>query len=83
MKIQNRNRAMLLAVVGGYVIYLAYEIMRNGLEGTETTMPIWTCILFTVLLGGAGIAVLLLAWKVYRTKDPDEPEEHEDPDTLK
>ena len=33
MKLQNRNRAMLLAVVGGYVMYLAYEIMRNGLEG--------------------------------------------------
>ena len=63
MKLQNRNRAMLLAVAGGYVIYLAYEIMHNGLQGTETTMPIWTCILFTVLLGGAGIAVLILANK--------------------
>ena len=83
MKLQNRNRAMLLAVAGGYVIYLAYEIMHNGLQGTETTMPIWTCILFTVLLGGAGIAVLFLAWKVYRIKDPEEEEKHEDPNALK
>ena len=74
---------MLLAVVGGYVIYLAYEIMRNGLEGTETTMPVWTCILFTVLLGGAGIAVLLLAWKVYKTRDLEEEEKPEDPNALK
>ena len=83
MKLQNRNRAMLLAVAGGYVIYLAYEIMHNGLQGTETTMPIWTCIFFTVLLGGAGIAVLILAWKVYRTKDPEEQEKQEDPNALK
>ena len=39
MKIQNRNRAMLLAVVGGYVIYLAYEIMRDELAGKAA----WPC----------------------------------------
>ena len=83
MKLQNRNRAMLLAVAGGYVIYLAYEIMRDGLQGTASMMPIWTCILFTVLLGGAGIAVLILAWKVYRTKDPEEQEKQADPNALK
>ena len=29
MKLQNRNRALLLAIAGGYVIYLAYEMMRD------------------------------------------------------
>ena len=82
MKIQNRNRAMLLAVVGGYVIYLAYEIMRDELAG-KSTMAMWVCILFTVLMGAAGIAVLLLAWKIYRTKDPEEPENPEDPNAIK
>ena len=82
MKIQNRNRAMLLAVVGAYVIYLAYEMMRDELAG-KSSMAMWVCILCVVLLGGAGIAVLVLAWKVYRTKDSEDEEKPEDPDTLK
>ena len=84
MRIQNRNRAMLMAVVGAYVIYLAYEIMRDELAG-KSTMPMWVCILCTILLGAAGIGVLILAWKIYRTKDPDEGEakKNENPDALK
>ena len=82
MKIQNRNRAMLLAVFGGYVIYLAYEIMRDELAG-KSSMAMWVCILCTVFLAAAGTAVLILAWKVYKTKDPEEKEEPEDPKNLK
>ena len=82
MRIQNRNRAMLLAVVGGYLIYLAYEMMRDELAG-KSSMQMWLCVLFTILLGGAGIAVLVLAWRVYKTKDPDEEEKKEDPNALK
>ncbi len=82
MKIQNRNRAMLLAVVGGYVIYLAYEIMRDELAG-KSSMPIWAAVLCTAFLGAAGIAVLALAWKVSKTKDPEDKEEPEDQNKLK
>ena len=73
---------MLLAVVGGYVIYLAYEIMRDELAG-KSNMAMWVSILCTVFLGAAGIAVLVLAWKVSKTKDTDEEEKKEDPDKLK
>ena len=82
MRIQNRNRAMLMAVVGGYLIYLAYEMMRDELAG-KSSMAMWVCILCMILLGGAGIAVLVLAWKIYKTKDPEEEEKHEDPNALK
>ena len=58
MKIQNRNRAMLLALVGGYVIYLAYEMMRDELAG-KSSMAMWLCILLVILMGAAGIAVLI------------------------
>lgn len=81
MKIQNRNRAMLMAVVGAYVIYLAYEILRDTLAG-KSTMALWVSILCTAFLGCAGIAVLVLAWKIYRTKDAEE-EKPEDPKALK
>ncbi len=82
MKIQNRNRAMLMAVVGGYVIYLAYEIIRDGLAG-KSTMPLWLSILCAVLMGAAGIAVLILAWKIYRTKDPEEEKPSDSMNSLK
>ena len=84
MKLENRNRAMLLAVVGGYIIYLAYEMMRDELAG-KSTMPMWVCILFVILLGGGGIVSLFLAWKAYRKKDTEEEEKPADNDekTLK
>ena len=82
MKIQKRNRATLLAIVGAYLIYLAYEMMRDELAG-KSTMQMWVCVLFTVLLGAAGIAVLVLAWRVYRAKEPEETEGPEEPKTLK
>ncbi len=83
MKIQNRNRAMLLALVGGYVIYLAYEMVRDELAGVSS-MAMWLCILLAVLMSAAGIAVLILAWKVYRTKEPEEEEKApENPNAMK
>ena len=84
MKLQNRNRALLLAVAGGYVVYLAYEMMRDELAG-KSSMPMWLCILFVILLGGAGLATLFLAWKTYRTKDTEESgqTENKDPECLK
>ena len=82
MKIQSRNRAMLLAVVGGYVIYLAYEIIRDGSAG-KSSMPMWACILCAAFLGCAGAAVLFLAWRVYKTKDQDEEKTAEDTKTIK
>ena len=79
MKPQNKTRAMMMALVGGYVVYLAYEIMRNGLAGKDS-MPMWACILFTILLGGGGIAVIVLAWKIYRTKEKVGEDKTEEPE---
>jgi len=82
MKLENRNRALLLALAGAYLIYLAYEMMRDELAG-KSSMAMWVCILFTILMGVGGIAVLLLAWKIYRTKEPEKTEQPEEPDKLK
>lgn len=79
MKLENRNRALLLGVVGGYIIYLAYEMMRDELAG-NSTMPMWVCILFVILMGGGGIFALFLAWKTYRKKDTEEEEKPADDD---
>ena len=36
---QHSNRSLLYAVVGGYLIYLAYELFRSVRANTPTTMP--------------------------------------------
>ena len=82
MNTQNRTRATFLAVIGGYVIYLAYGLLRDLFAG-ENTMAEWACILFSVILGGGGIAVLVLAWTIFRAKEPEEEQETDHPDTLK
>ena len=46
-------------------------------------MAMWTAVLCTAFLGAAGIAVLVLAWKVSKTKDPEDKEEPEDQNKLK
>ncbi len=82
MKMENRNRAMLLAVVGTYVIYLAYQMMRDQLDG-KSSMAMWLCILAVVFFGIAGITVLILAWKISRKKDEEEEEQKETPEDGK
>ena len=47
MKIQNRNRAALLAIAGAYVLYLAYEMVRDQMNGASS-MALWVCILAVV-----------------------------------
>ena len=82
MKLQNRNRAMLYALVGGYLIYLAYEMIRVELAG-ESAMPMWLCILCAVLMAAAGVAILVLSWKTNKAKDEEETNEPEDPKGMK
>jgi len=82
MKMENRNRAMLLAVVGAYVIYLAYQMMRDQLDG-KSSMAMWLCILAVVFFGIAGITVLILAWKISRKKDEEEEAPKETPEDEK
>ena len=82
MKLQNRNRATLMALAGGYVLYLAYEMARDKVNGTSS-MSLWLCILAVAFFGISGIAVLIYAWKIYRTKDQEEKETDENQNELK
>ena len=82
MKIQNRNRATLLALAGAYVLYLAYELLKDQVNG-NSSMELWVCILAVAFFGISGIAILIYAWKIYRTKDKEEEEPREDSSSLK
>lgn len=80
---QSTGRASLLGIVGGYLIYMAYELLKNLIDNVPTTMPRFVQILFIILFAGIGIALLVYAWKVWKKgredqdKNPVELEEQE------
>ena len=68
------GRASLFAVAGGYVIYLAYELLKNLIDNVPTTMPRWLQILAIILFAGAGGALLVFAWRVWKKGREDQDE---------
>lgn len=81
---QNTGRASIFAVVGGYLIYMAYELLKNLIDDIPTTMSRFVQILFIVLFTGIGITLIVFAWKVWKKgkedqdKNPVELEGQED-----
>ena len=81
---QNTGRASIFAVVGGYLIYMAYELLKNLIDDIPTTMSRFVQILFIVLFTGIGITLIIFAWKVWKKgkedqdKNPVELEGQED-----
>ena len=83
--------SILLALVGGYLYYLAYQLFEKYRTETKE-MPDFAFVLFIIVFAVAGTGVLLWSWMIYRkqrnqegsvTEEPTEQEKHEDPDTLK
>jgi len=66
------NRSMLFGVVGGYLIYLAYDLLKNLINHVETTMPVWLQILVIVLFAGIGLTLLVSAWLVWKKSRQDQ-----------
>lgn len=70
MKKNAQTHATLLALVGGYVLYIAWHLLDNLRSGTADIAPaaaIAAIVFFTV----AGIAVLVYAWRVWRHAPKD------------
>ena len=62
----NMNRSMLMGVVGGYLIYLAYELIRDMINGVATQMPKALTIIVAVLFAGIGAGLVVFAWKLWK-----------------
>ncbi len=75
------GRASLFAVAGGYVIYLAYELLKNLIDNVPTTMPQWLQISVIILFAGAGGALLVFAWRIWKKGREDQDENPVDLDT--
>lgn len=77
---------MLYGLVGGYLLYLAYELTKNMIDDVPTTMPRWVAILAVVFFAGLGITLLVYAlkmWKKEKEKGDDEPADAEERDEIK
>ena len=66
------GRSSLFAIAGAYVIYMAYELLKNLIDNVPTTMPRWLQILAIVFFAGAGIALLVFAWKMWKKAKEDQ-----------
>ena len=69
---QSTNRSLLYALVGGYLLYTAYELLRNRINNVPTTMALWLAIVFIVLFTGVGITLLVYAWKIWKKGREDQ-----------
>lgn len=65
MKNQSTH-AILLALVGGYILYIAWHLLENLLSGKQD-MPQAAAIAAIVVFALAGIAVLIYAWKTWQS----------------
>lgn len=66
------THAMLLALVGGYILYIAWHLLDNLLSGIND-MPQAAAIAAIAVFALSGIAVLIYAWKTWQsTKKKDD-----------
>ena len=63
---QSTNRSLLYGLVGGYLLYLAYELLQNRIKNVPSTMAPWLAIVFIILFTGIGITLLVYAWKIWK-----------------
>ena len=68
----NMGRSSIIAVVGGYLIYMDYEMLRDLINHVPTTMPQFLQILVGALFTGIGITLLVFAWKLWKKGREDQ-----------
>ncbi len=68
----NAGRSSIFAVVGAYLIYLAYGMLKDMINHVPTTMPQFLLILAIVLFTGIGITLLIYAWKLWKKGKEDQ-----------
>lgn len=61
-----------MAIAGGYVLYLAYELLRSLIDNERTTMPRVVQILAIIFFAAAGISLFVFAWKIWKKGREDQ-----------
>ena len=84
---KNKNtHAILLTLVGGYILYIAYLLLEKHLSGTNEMAPA-LAIAFVAFFALGGAAVLVYAWRCWKEAKEEEKnpqnEADDDEDSLK
>ena len=66
------GRSSIFAVVGAYLIYLAYGLLKDMINKVPTSMSQIVQILLIVFFTGVGITLLFFAWKVWKKGREDQ-----------
>jgi len=61
-----------MAIAGGYVLYLAYELLKSLIDNESTTMPRVVLILAIIFFAAAGVSLLVFAWKIWKKGREDQ-----------
>lgn len=73
--INPRVRANVYALAALYLVYLLYQIARPYLTRDPYGPTAFQFFLGLAVLGGGTVFLGLMAWKMYKTPLPEEPEE--------
>ncbi len=68
-----KNRSYLMGIVGGYLIYLAYQLYES-IGDPDTTMTMPMRIVFIALFVLIGIGLLIFAFRLWFAADREEKE---------
>ena len=75
----NSTGSMLQGLVGVYLLYLAYQLLKGLMDGIQTTMPRWLAILAIAAFAGIGIMFLVKAWKTWKKGRSDQDQNPVEP----
>ena len=70
----NSSRSVLQGLAGAYLLYLAYQLVKNLTGSVETSMPRWVAILAAAAFAGIGVTFLISAWKIWKKSRADQDE---------
>lgn len=74
-----QSRAGLYAMCGLYLGYLLFQLLDPYFTPGASRPALHMLVLGVVILGGGAAALLFLAWRIYWTPAPQDPEESKDP----
>lgn len=66
MKKNEKTHSALLALVGGYLLFTAWQLFQDWQKGVQDSMPETVRLVVSVLFALAGLAVLGYSWAVWR-----------------
>lgn len=71
----HKSRASLYALCALYLGYLLFQMLNTSFAPGADRPALHMLVLGAAILGGGALALLFLAWRIYRTPEPREPEE--------